>query len=90
MISQFDYTYRPDGAVDAWKIDQGSGATAWTFGRDGARQLTSATRRDPAQNVLESLDYRYDRADNRIQVGTGTAAPRNFEVNNLNQLLSKC
>jgi YD repeat-containing protein len=78
VISQFDYTYR-----------QGGGATTWTFGYDGARQLTSATQRDATQTVLESLDYHYDKAANRIQVGTGTTAPRNFEVNNLNQLLSE-
>jgi YD repeat-containing protein len=89
VISQFDYTYRQDRALDTWKSDQGGGATTWTFGYDGARQLTSATQRDATQNVLESLDYHYDKAANRIQVGTGTTAPRNFEVNNLNQLLSE-
>src|SRR5690606_4350782 len=85
VLSQFDYTYRQDHAIDTWKIDQGSGATTWTFGYDGARQLTSATRRDASQTVLESLFYSYDKAGNRIQLGTETTAPRNFEVNNLNQ-----
>jgi len=33
--------------------------------------------------------YGYDKAGNRIQVGTGTAAPKNYDVNNLNQLLSE-
>ena len=89
VISQFDYTYRQDRAIDTWKVDQGSGATTWTFGYDGARQLTSATRRDASQTLLESLAYGYDKAGNRTQVGTGTTAPRNFAVNNLNQLLSE-
>jgi RHS repeat-associated protein len=89
VISQFDYTYREDRAIDTWKVDQGTGATTWTLGYDGTRQLTSATRRDGAQTVLESLSYAYDAAGNRIQVGTGTTAPRNFEVNNQNQLLSE-
>jgi len=89
VISQFDYTYRQDRAIDTWKVDQGSGATTLTLGYDGARQLTSATRRDATQTVLESLFYSYDKAGNRTQVGTGTTAPRNFEVNNLNQLLSE-
>jgi hypothetical protein len=89
LISQFDYTYRPDRAIDNWKVDQGSGATTWTFGYDGARQLTSATRSDATPTVLESLSYGYDKAGNRIQVGAGTTAPRNFDVNNLNQLLSE-
>jgi RHS repeat-associated protein len=89
VISQFDYTYRQDRAIDTWKVDQGSGATTWTFGYDGARQLASAIRRDATPTVLESLSYSYDKAGNRIQVGAGTAAPRNFEVNNLNQLLSE-
>lgn len=89
VISQFDYTYRQDRAIDTWKVDQGSGATTWTFGYDGARQLTTATRRDESQTVLESLFYGYDKAGNRIQVGAGTTAPRNFDVDNLNQLLSE-
>jgi RHS repeat-associated protein len=87
VISQFDYTYRQDRAIDTWKVEQGSGATTWAFGYDGARQLTSATRRDATQAVLESLFYGYDKAGNRIQVGAGTTTPRNFDVNNLNQLL---
>jgi RHS repeat-associated protein len=89
VISQFDYTYRQDRAIDTWKVDQGSGATTWTFGYDRERQLTSATRRDTTPTVLESLFYAYDKAGNRIQVGTSTTAPRNFEVNNLNQLVSE-
>jgi RHS repeat-associated protein len=90
VISQFDYTYRQDGAIDTWKVDQGGGATTRTFGYDGARQLTSATRRDGSQTVLESIFYGYDKAGNRIQIGSAaTTAPRNFEVNNLNQLLSE-
>lgn len=89
VISQFDYTYRQDRTIDTWTVDQGSGATTSTFGYDGARQLTSATRRDATQTVVESFFYKYDKAGNRIQVGTGTTAPRNFETNNLNQLLSE-
>jgi RHS repeat-associated protein len=89
LISQFDYTHRQDRAIDTWKVEQGSGATTWTFGYDGARQLTSARRRDATQTIVESLAYGYDKAGNRTQVGTGTTAPRNFAVNNLNQLLSE-
>jgi YD repeat-containing protein len=89
VISQFDYTYGQDRAIETWKADQGSGATTWTFGYDGARQLTSATRRDVTQTIVESLTYGYDKAGNRTQAGTGTTAPRNFAVNNLNQLLSE-
>jgi RHS repeat-associated protein len=59
------------------------------MGYDGARQLTSAVRRDASNPVLESLTYGYDKAGNRIQVGTGSAAPRNYDVNSLNQLLSE-
>jgi RHS repeat-associated protein len=89
VISQFDYTQRQNRAIDTWKVDQGSGAATWSFGYDGARQLTSAIRRDATQTVLESLSYSYDRAGNRIQVRSGTTAPRNFAANNLNQLLSE-
>lgn len=89
IISQFDYAYRPDRAIDTWAIDQGSGATTWTFGYDGARQLTSAALRDATQAIVDSQFYAYDKAGNRIQVGAGTGAPRNYQVNNLNQLIAE-
>lgn len=90
VISQFDYTYRGDRSVATWQVEQGSGAKTWTFGYDDARQLTSAVLRDVNQvTPLESLAYGYDRAGNRIQVGNGTAAPKNYETNNLNQLLAE-
>jgi RHS repeat-associated protein len=88
VISQFDYTYAQDRSIDTWTVDQGSGASTWTFGYDGARELTSAKRQN-GSTVLESLYYGYDKAGNRIQVGTGTTAPKNYDVNNLNQLLSE-
>ena len=89
VISQFDYTYRADRSVETWKVEQGSGAKTWTFGYDAARELTTATLRDASQTLLESHTYGYDNAGNRIQVGNGTSAPRNYEVNNLNQLVSE-
>jgi YD repeat-containing protein len=88
VISQFDYTYGPDRSIATWKVDQGSGAKTWTFGYDGARQLTSAILHDATPTLLESNAYAYDKAGNRIQVGNGTAAPTNYDANNLNQLLS--
>ncbi|MBX3203340.1 MAG: RHS repeat protein [Labilithrix sp.] len=89
VISQFDYTYRADRSIATWTVEQDSGANTWTFGYDGARQLTAATLRDASHSLLESHSYGYDKAGNRIQVGDGTTAPRNYEVNNLNQLLSE-
>jgi len=90
-ISQFDTTYRPDRAIATWTVDQGSGASAWTFGYDASRQLTSADRRAGA-TLLASHYYGYDKAGNRVQVGTGQpagTAPQNYDVNSLNQLLSQ-
>ena len=83
------YTYRADRSIATWTVDQGSGANTWTFGYDGAQQLTTATLRDGSQTLLESNTYGYDKAGNRIQVGTGTTAPRNYDANSLNQLLSE-
>lgn len=88
VISQFDYTYRQDRSVDTWTVDQGSGPQTWTFGYDAAKQLTSA-KRHQGSTLLESPSYGYDKAGNRIQVGTETTAPKNYDVNNLNQLLSE-
>jgi YD repeat-containing protein len=89
VISQFDYTYRGDRSIETWRVEQGSGAKTWTFGYDEARQLTSGVLRDGSQALLESLTYGYDKAGNRIQVGNGTTAPKNYETNNQNQLLSE-
>lgn len=88
-ISQFDYFYRPDRSIDTWTVDQGSGANTWKFGYSDARELTSATFRDAAQAVLESNTYGYDKAGNRIEVGPGTTAPKNYETNGVNELLSE-
>ncbi len=88
VISQFDYTYKQDRSIDTWKVDRGSGATTWTFGYDAARELTAATLRNAGMTVLEANSYGYDKAGNRIQVGNGTAPPKNYDVNTLNQLLS--
>ncbi|HSO37905.1 MAG TPA: RHS repeat-associated core domain-containing protein, partial [Labilithrix sp.] len=88
VISQFDYTYRQDRSVDTWTVEQGSGPTTWTFGYDAARELTSA-KRYSGSTLLESPYYGYDKAGNRVQVGTGAAPPKNYDVNNLNQLLSE-
>ena len=90
-ISQFDYTYRPDRAIGTWTVDQGSGSSAWTFGYDASRQLTSAERHAGA-TLLAAQYYGYDKAGNRVQVGTGLpagTAPKNYDVNTLNQLLSE-
>lgn len=89
VISQFDYTYRPDRSVATWKEDQGSGARTWTFGYDGAQQLTKAERRDASNALLESRYWGYDGAGNRVQVGNGATAPQNYATNNLNQLLTE-
>ncbi len=88
VISQFDYTHQVDGAIDTWTVDQGAGATTWSFGYDGSRQLTSAIRRDATHGILESNAYGYDKSGNRVQVGNGTTTPNNYGVNGLNQLLS--
>ncbi len=49
VISQFDYTYRQDRSIDTWTVDQGSGASTWTFGYDDARQLASAKHQSEAR-----------------------------------------
>jgi YD repeat-containing protein len=89
VISQFDYTYEPDRRIATWTVNQGAGPKTWTFGYDEARQLTSATLRDASSAVLESNTYAYDKAGNRVQAGTGTTAPKNYEVSELNQLVSE-
>jgi RHS repeat-associated protein len=88
VISQFDYTYRQDRSIDTWTIDQGSGASTWTFGYDGAKELVSA-KRENGTTLLESNYYGYDKAGNRIQVGAADAGARNYDVNNLNQLTTE-
>ncbi len=92
VISQFDYTYRQDRSIQTWTVNQGGATTTWSFGYDDARELTSANLADgglPDGGAIESRYYAYDKAGNRIQAGTGTAAPKNYDVNNLNQLLTE-
>jgi RHS repeat-associated protein len=89
VISQFDYTYRPDRSIDTWKQDQGSGAKTWSYGYDDAHQLIKAESRDASNALVDSFYYGYDKAGNRVQVGNPSTAPDNYETNNLNQLLSK-
>ena len=90
-ISRFDYTYNPDRTIATWGILQGGEQSTWTLGYDPVQQLTDAVRRDPDGRVLEEEHYGYDRAANRISVvtGTTTVAVRNYEVNNLNQLVEE-
>lgn len=89
VISQYDYTYGSDRSITTWTVDQGSGAKTWTFGYNGSRELTQAALRDGSQTLLESYTYGYDKAGNRIQVGDGATAPKNYEANSLNQLLTE-
>ena len=51
VISQFDYTYRQDRSIDTWTVNQGSGATTWSFGYDGAQRMTWATRREEGLSI---------------------------------------
>lgn len=89
VISQFDYTYGPDRSIATWKEDQGSGAKTWAYGYDDAGQLIKADQRDASNTLLQSLSYGYDKAGNRTQAADGATAPKNYDTNNLNQLLSE-
>ncbi len=93
LLAQFDYTYAQDRTISTWRQElDGLGVKSWTFGYDGAMQLTSALAEDGSEDLVEHERYGYDKAGNRIQVITGTtAAPevRNYKVNNLNQLVSE-
>ena len=89
VISQFDYTHGADRSIETWSVNQGSGTTTWTFGYDGSRQLTTAERRDGSQTLLESFGYGYDKAGNRVQVKPAGVEPKNYGVNNLNQLTAE-
>jgi RHS repeat-associated protein len=82
------YTYRPDRSIETMAVRQNGVTNTWTYGYDGANQLTAATLRNASQVILESNSYAYDKAGNRTQMGNTTTAPSNAEVNNLNQLLS--
>jgi YD repeat-containing protein len=87
VISQFDYTYRPDRSIETTAVRQNGVTNTWTYGYDGANQLTAVTLRNASQVILESNFYAYDKAGNRTQMGNTTTAPSNAEVNNLNQHL---
>ncbi|MBC2604096.1 RHS repeat-associated core domain-containing protein [Puniceicoccus vermicola] len=87
LIAAHEYSYNPDGIITAWQ-QQGSGFPdqTWQFGYDEINQLTSAVLKDPQDAILQTLDWTYDPAGNRIgeQIDGGGLVPASH--NELNQL----
>jgi len=73
--------------ITAWQ-QQRSGLPdrTWQFGYDDVNQLTSAVLEDPQDAILQTLDWTYDPAGNRIgeEVDDGVLVPSRH--NELNQL----
>jgi RHS repeat-associated protein len=84
LISEFDYV-RDDatGRITSWALTMGAQTSLYTFGYDDADQLRSAT----ASPTLDSFNYTYDLAGNRLteQIGSATT---HFSYNALNELTS--
>jgi hypothetical protein len=73
VLSKFDYSYNPDGAI-AMKQEQtdSSTPTLWSYGYDQADQLKSAVRTNTSTNaVLSQYVYGYDPAGNRTSEQNG-------------------
>jgi RHS repeat-associated protein len=84
VLSQFDYTYDPEGQILTWG-QQTSAANSFALGYDLAGQLTAANLTGAAPKTFA---YAYDPAGNRTNE-TINAAPAPVTVNNLNELVSR-
>ncbi len=82
-LSQFDYTYDAEGAIQSLNKLLGTNQTNLAFGYDPAQQLTSVT-----QGNLH-FRYDYDNAGNRLTdlfFAQFSRGGNTFTANNLNQL----
>ena len=83
-LSQFDYTYDPEGQIQTLTKNLSGAQTALSIQNDAAKQLTSVG------TANQEFDYSYDQAGNRYDVKTygqiGLQSENYYTVNNLNQL----
>lgn len=86
-ISQFDYTYTPDGKIATWTKEQGGTVKFMDFVYDLAGQLKKATTRQTNASgaILQTLAFGYDRAGNRTS-RTEDGEPFTANFNGRNQL----
>ena len=86
VLSKFDYTYNPVGAIATEQEQTDSSTpTLWTYGYDNADQLNSAVRTNTSTNaVISQYVYGYDAAGNRTSQQVGLNVTKTT-VNNLNQ-----
>ncbi len=88
LLSQFDYTYDPEGQLQTWKKNYPGLSTPQRFdlGYDNADQLLSAPLKNANSNaLLKQYLYGYDLASNRTseRVGNKTTTSMPNEVNEL-------
>jgi RHS repeat-associated protein len=66
-LSKFDYTYDAVGNILTSRQQADTTTVDWTYGYDGADQLTSAaTHADPDGALVQRFSYVYDPAGNRL------------------------
>ena len=90
VLSQFDYTYKKDGAIQTqghYQSELRPARTTYTYRYDAASQLTAAVLEDRTGAILKTYGYDYDKAGNRRGEDVG-ASHRSASFNNVNQLVS--
>jgi RHS repeat-associated protein len=92
LISQFDYTYDPEGQVLSWTKNY-SGLTPapqrFDLGYDNADQLLTAPLKNASTNALiKQYTYGHDLASNRTSEQVGTTITTSTP-NNVNELISQ-
>jgi len=89
ILAAHQYEYSPDGFITEWQRQRsGLPDQTWQFGYDDVNQLTSAVLKDPQNAILESVDWTYDPAGNRIGEevdGGGLIPARHNELNQLTE-----
>jgi RHS repeat-associated protein len=91
LLSQFDYTYDPEGQITTWTKNNPSltGPQRFDLGYDNADQLLTAPLKDASTNALiTQYTYIYDTAANRNSELVATTTTKS-KPNNVNEIMSQ-
>jgi RHS repeat-associated protein len=92
LISQFDYTYDPEGQILGWTKNYPGLSPApqrFDLGYDNADQLLTAPLKNASTNALiKQYTYGYDLAANRTSELVGTTTTTSMS-NNVNEIISQ-
>ena len=83
-ISQFDYTYCPNGNIATWQTLQNSTTSKMSFDYDRQNRIIGAVQQNSTGTPLHQWGYGYDAVGNRTSSSIDATATKT-SFNNLNQ-----